>query len=501
MDELLRIGKSLGVGPSSLPGGKAGGGGGPASAPTGQESNDLASFWSTLTHMLETDPGAYREYQERMMRESQATQTPAPTRDIIPTPGYCVGVVGKGEVGYVEDPPGRPPRQVRPAWFTPGMKLYINLCFSDRLTSPLLPQGKELAALPPGASSSVTLQDLYNLNIPLAVSPLRPCTTPNSLREAAAIDIVAHTCIQAYLEREGDFRKEYTAFAIQSVQDELLVTIPPLVWVEEPVSRRYMGGGEGGQVVPLPIVPPPSVSEALGLGGKGGGAKKGGAKGGGPGGGGGGGGQATSSSSSNSNNNTDDLTQLLRALGEAGGVDSSLPPSSNKGVGGGVSALEELNRIGERLEGEVKKQQPATPKPPSEGGSASSFAAFAAISLPLQALLYSEGVESQACEVEKKEEGGDSTTTTTIVTTLTFSPSLVDTLSKEFMVVGDLELDATSLKFSLPPSLLPGYKGLSIPLVPLAKVLFPPGLHALPSTAQAKYSKKTGTLKVRVGVK
>ena len=166
----------------------------------------------------------------------------------------------------------------------------------------------------------------------------------------------------------------------------------------------------------------------------------------------------------------------------------------------GGSALEELNRIGERLEGEVKKQQPATPKPPSEGGTASSFAAFAATSLPLQALLYTEGVESQACEVEKKEEeGGDSTTT--IVTTLTFSPSLVDTLSKEFMAVGDLELDATSLKFSLPPSHLPGYKGLSIPLVPLAKVLFPPGLHALPSTAQAKYSKKTGTLKVRVDVK
>ena len=166
--------------------------------------------------------------------------------------------------------------------------------------------------------------------------------------------------------------------------------------------------------------------------------------------------------------------------------------------------MEELNRIGERLEGEVKKQQPATPKPPSEGGTASSFAAFAATSLPLQALLYTEGVESQACEVEKKEEkdeGRDSTTTTTIVTTLTFSPSLVDTLSKEFMAVGDLELDATSLKFSLPPSHLPGYKGLSIPLVPLAKVLFPPGLHALPSTAQAKYSKKTGTLKVRVDVK
>jgi hypothetical protein len=481
MDELLRIGKSLGGGVSGLAGGAR------ASQGPSPQDKELESFWTTLTRMSETDPEAYKAYLERMMRESQATQASPPVREILPTPGFCVGVVPKGEVGYVEDPPGRPPRQVRPPWFTPGMKLYINLCFSDRLASPVLPQGKKLADLPPGASSSVTLQDLYNLNIPVAVSPLRPCTTPNSLREAAAIDIVVHPCIQAYLEREGEFRKEYTAFAIKSVEDELLVTIPPLVWVEEPVSRRYMGGGEGGKIIPLPIAPPPpAVSEALGLG-KGGG-KKGGSKG--PSG-------VTPTSSPTITTTTDDLTQLLRALDEGSG---SLPPSTKGAMGG---ALEELSKIGERLEGEVRKQQQSDPPQTqqSEGGgsSASSFAAFAATSLPIQALLYSEGVERQTCDVEREEGGGSCSTT--LVTTLTFSPSLVDTLSKEFMAVGDLELDATSLTFSLPPSHLPGYKGLSIPLVPLAKVTFPPGLQALPSSAQAKYSKKTGTLKVRVGVK
>ena len=92
--------------------------------------------------------------------------------------------------------------------------------------------------------------------------------------------------------------------------------------------------------------------------------------------------------------------------------------------------------------------------------------------------------------------GGDGAVTATVA----LAPALVATRAPGFMAQAQLDVAGDKIELRLPPSLLPGYAGLSIPMVPVAILRLPAGVRCAPDGAAATYSKKTGTLVVTVPV-
>jgi len=471
MEELLKIGLNLEskeLRPNSSPS--------PADVtPLGREA---ASLWSTLNKLAQTDPEGYDRYVKTLSMQAESPKKSFKRELTHPDAGICVSVEAGCEklvTGDLES--GRPPRQLRPPWLTMGTRLFINLCFHDSLSSPVTAGGENASQ----SSLALSLSDLFNLNIPIALSPVRRCTSPGAaMAPAAVIDVLAHSWVLTMVNREPQFKREYTAFAIRAVEDELLVDFPTTSWVEEPTSRRYWGLREDGKTLPFPYESQnpsvPGIAESLGLGGK---KKKGlgvdrGEKG-------------------------PQLADILRSLERSSAPSIEGVPGekeSGEETGGGI--LGDLNSIGKRL-GATATSQEASSKdnatPQGEHKDAAAFAAFVSANLPEDILLFKEGV----LDVQSIVEGVDGGLRQCI-TTITFSPTHVDTRAQDFMDKGDLELDGVGLKFSLPPSLLPKYDGLSIPLVPLVRFGFPEGVRVESSLARAKYRKKEGVLRVTVPV-
>ena len=378
MDELLRVGKAVGLAPK-LP---------PEVSGLGKEADHL---WRALDRLAATDPAAYEAFASNVRAEMEAaggssggggvggggvgSGAPAARRGLVPQPGYCVWVRPLGEAAgggggaaeAVHLGGRRPPRQLRPAWLGAGTQLYVNFCYHDRAEAP-----KTAAGQPAPQAGRLDLQALFNLNIPLALSPVRQLLRGGggggggaAAPAVGVIDVIANPFIRDAVAREPAFKHEYTAFVLGTVAEELELELPKGAWVEEPcASVPYKGLGEDGLPALFPTAPAPSPAEQLGVGG---GSTKGrpAAAGAAPAAGGGG-------SGSGSGGSVAELSELLRHLESSSSSSSS--SSSALGGGGGegggaageaaLGGLAELQAVGRRLGDGGGSAPPPPPHPP-----------------------------------------------------------------------------------------------------------------------------------------
>jgi hypothetical protein len=478
MDELLRVGKAMGLNPR-LP---------PEVTGMGKQADSL---WRALDQLSARDPAAYEAYLASVRAEVEASArggggggggaaAAAPQRGLVPQPGYCVWVRPRGEapaagaeavhLGGGGAGGGRPPRQLRPAWLGAGAQLYVNVCYHERADAP-----KTAAGQPAPQAGALDLQALLNLNIPLALSPVR--RLGSGAPAVGAIDVIANPFIRDAVARESAFKHEYTAFVLGAVADELELELPQGTWVEEPcASVPYKGLGGDGLPVPFPTAPAPSAAEQLGVGG--GGRKKGAAAAAAAAAGGGGGGGAAA-----------ELSDLLRHLETSSSALGSGGAAGEEEALGGLAALQ---AVGKRLEGgggggSAPAPAPAAPAPADDAAAAADFARFVSASLPQAALLYSAAVAGVAFTVLAPRA---------LQVRVTFDAARVAVGAEGFLAQADLQLAPARLSLSLPSAFLPGYDGLRMDSVPVLAADLPQGLQCLPGSARAKLSKRAGTLTV-----
>jgi hypothetical protein len=293
------------------------------------------------------------------------------------------------------------------------------------------------------------------------------------------VDVLTHPWVQGAATREPAFRRELTAFLLAAVADEFCVEWEP-GWSEAAGGARYKGGAPDDGA-PVPYEPPratQSVADALGVGG---GARQGG----------GGATGAGGKGAPAAGGGKDDIFAAVRTAaasggGGSGGGSRTAPASASAALGG----LSGLLSVGLSLAEAAPAGAPAAAAaaPPPGAAAAAGLADFAAKEFPASVLLYDEAVASSSVAVGA---GGGSVTAT-----IAFDPSRVATKATGFLGAVELELGGDSVTVRLPPALLPGYGGLSLPAVPVALLKLPPGVRCDPASAAASFSAKRHTLTV-----
>ena len=477
MQDLLSVGKAVGLSPPSLP---------PQMSAMGKEADQL---WRALDRLAATDPAGYQQFVQAAAAEGGAAQGgggggSAAPKTLAPLPGYCVWVHPRGEAGQASSAaalhvgPGapRPPRQLRPSWLASGTQLYINVCFHDRIDAPRTASGQ---AAP--QQGRLALQELFNLNIPLALAPARRLAGSGAA-PVGAIDVLAHPYIQQALAWEPAFKREYTAFVLDAVADELQVELQRGAWVEEPCAHTpYKGLGGDGKPMPFPISPPPSVAQELGLGSGAQGGRRAPAAG-------------AGAASASADAGVAELTDLLRHLeASSSSSDSSAAtplPLAEEAEAGGLAALQS---VGKRLAagggGGSSSSAPAARALPQDPGAAQAqdFAKFVTSVLPTAALLYDAAVKGVS--FSRAPPRG-------LAVCIAFDADRVALGAPGFLTQAELEVQAGRVCLSIPPAFLPGYAGLSMAAVPVLAAELPEGLQCIPDTARARLAKRGGTLTV-----
>jgi hypothetical protein len=331
------------------------------------------------------------------------------------------------------------------------MRVWVNVVSHERVLAPTTSEGLSATEVEKKSGEPLPLKSLLTLTITLAVGPLRHAGS-----DAAAIDVIVSPWVLNAAAREDYFRSALTEFAIDSAADELGVDWAAVRgaerWSSVPGGLKYKGGGgaKGDEPVPFPL-------ESASTKGQG---------------------SADATVSKGSAASVKDLLSSLKVAAESGGAPKVQPADA-------APSLSALTSIGSKIAASPNKSALAET---ATAAAATEFAAFASASLPVSVLLFSEAILSASAS--------SSPDNSTVSVEICMNPLHVAVREPNFMAQAELVVEPHRVMLALPPSLLIGYAGLAMPLVPLANVRLP--CEANIDTVKAKWAAKKATLSVQI---
>lgn len=417
-----------------------------------------AALWKSLDR-LSSDPAEYGRFIEKMAAESRADEAAEEAaRHVLPRVGLCAGVIldsrrKGGAIVRIEAGAGaRAPRDA-PEWLVRGMRVWVNVVSHERVQAPTTPEGFSATEVEKKSGKPLPLESLLTLTIAAAVGPLR------RVGDAAAIDVIVSPWVLQNAAREDYFNSALTEFAIDSAADELGVdwaavsgAVGSVRWSSVPGGLKYKGGGgaQGEEPVPFPLEPAPAKAQ----------------------------GNADATMPKGSAAGVKELLSSLKVAAEADRTPKVQPAQA-------APSLSALTSIGSKI---AVGQEKTALTDTASAAAAKEFAAVASANLPISALLFSEAILSASASSSQDNSS--------ISVEICMNPLHVAVREPNFMNQAELVVEAHSVMLALPPSLLIGYSGLAIPLVPLANVRLP--CKANIGDVKAKWAAKKATLSVLI---